>query len=296
MRNTTVISVVSTKGGSGKTTTAANLGGLVAALGQRVLLIDADMQPSLTKFYKLAHAPRSGLNEVISRGGLIKAEDITPTTRERLDIIASNMGDHIQAWLKEREDRLIMLKRAVRQSIVRDNYDVVIIDTQGAKGELQRTAAMAADLMLTPLRPDMLNYAEFFSGTLEMLASLNVMADLVPEMKAGQLAIYINCMTRTTNARLVEEEIRSQFRTHPTIRLLDTKIPDATAYQSARTLQMPVHEIDPSKGRGNSACELMHALAFEVLPHLKGLWADGSQSQTRASREASEHAELGGAQ
>ena len=55
-------------------------------------------------------------------------------------------------------------------------------------------------------------------------------------MKAGRLAhLHQLRMTCTTNARLVEEEIRSQFRTHPTIRLLDTKIPDATAYQSART-------------------------------------------------------------
>lgn len=41
------ITVVSTKGGVGKTTLAANLGGLLRDIGLRVLLIDADVQPSL---------------------------------------------------------------------------------------------------------------------------------------------------------------------------------------------------------------------------------------------------------
>ena len=53
MPNTTVISVVSTKGGVGKTTLTANLGGLLAALGLRVLAIDADKQASLSKYYRL---------------------------------------------------------------------------------------------------------------------------------------------------------------------------------------------------------------------------------------------------
>ena len=37
-----VVSVVSTKGGVGKTTVAANLGGLLADVGLRVLLLDLD--------------------------------------------------------------------------------------------------------------------------------------------------------------------------------------------------------------------------------------------------------------
>lgn len=49
------ITVVSTKGGVGKTTLAANLGGLLHDLGLSVLLIDADIQPSLSRYYELSH-------------------------------------------------------------------------------------------------------------------------------------------------------------------------------------------------------------------------------------------------
>ncbi|OYX27568.1 MAG: cobyrinic acid a,c-diamide synthase, partial [Hydrogenophilales bacterium 32-62-9] len=45
--------VLSTKGGVGKTTLAANLGALMADMGLRVLLVDADVQPALSKYYRI---------------------------------------------------------------------------------------------------------------------------------------------------------------------------------------------------------------------------------------------------
>ena len=45
------IGVVSTKGGVGKTTLAANLGAILTDFGLRVLLIDTDPQASLSKYF-----------------------------------------------------------------------------------------------------------------------------------------------------------------------------------------------------------------------------------------------------
>ena len=60
--------ITSTKGGVGKTTLTANLGALLADMGLRVLLVDADVQPSLSKYFPLAAAqPAAGLTEVILR-------------------------------------------------------------------------------------------------------------------------------------------------------------------------------------------------------------------------------------
>jgi chromosome partitioning related protein ParA len=274
MPNTTVISVVSTKGGVGKTTLSANIAALVAGLGLKVLAIDGDMQPSLSKYYRVSSQPTTGLAEIISRGGVIYQSDITETDVPGVDIIMSNMDSQVQAWLRDREDRLVMLKRAVRQPIVQDKYDLVIFDTQGAKGELQRSAAMAADLMFSPVKPDMMSFGEFQTGTLDMLASLNAMSDFSADMRAAPLCLAINCMDRTLNARSITTEILESFRNHPNVRLLNTRIPNATAYELSRTLQRPAHLIDKPGQRRISAYEVMHRLVFELLPHLKGLWVD----------------------
>jgi len=54
-----VVSIISTKGGVGKTTTAANLGGLAADAGLRVLLLDLDVQAHLVLLLR-AGSPRAG--------------------------------------------------------------------------------------------------------------------------------------------------------------------------------------------------------------------------------------------
>jgi chromosome partitioning related protein ParA len=60
--------VVSTKGGVGKTTLTANLGGFLADLGQRVLLVDADPQPTLSTYYALEDSAPAGLTDLVVHG------------------------------------------------------------------------------------------------------------------------------------------------------------------------------------------------------------------------------------
>ena len=63
-----VFATVSTKGGVGKTTLTANLGALLADLGMRVLMIDADVQPSLTRYFPIARRAPHGLTEIVTQG------------------------------------------------------------------------------------------------------------------------------------------------------------------------------------------------------------------------------------
>ena len=48
MRSTKIIAFANNKGGSGKSTTASNVGAALALSGKRVLMIDGDMQMNLT--------------------------------------------------------------------------------------------------------------------------------------------------------------------------------------------------------------------------------------------------------
>ena len=45
------VAVISTKGGVGKTTTAVNVAGIAADAGKRVLILDLDIQPTLSSYF-----------------------------------------------------------------------------------------------------------------------------------------------------------------------------------------------------------------------------------------------------
>ena len=63
-RRTTVICFANNKGGSGKSTTCANVGYALAQAGRRVLLLDGDMQLNLSlSFFYSTSFPCHGQTE-----------------------------------------------------------------------------------------------------------------------------------------------------------------------------------------------------------------------------------------
>ncbi|MGF6411544.1 ParA family protein [Paraburkholderia sp. MM5482-R1] len=272
-----VISFVSTKGGVGKTTVAANLGGLLAAFGLKVLAIDADVQPSLSKFFPVHYRSSRGLTAVVTSGGNPSADCISRTIFSNLDLVYSDTPDAaLQVWLNRREDRLMILRRAMRSPLI-EPYDVVLIDTQGAVGELQKSAAMAADMMVSPVKPDALSAGEFATGTIAMLNELNRLADFGESFRSGDLLTLINAHERTTNARALAAVLRERFTGHPKVRVLGTVIPSAAAYAAAATARVPVHDFDRRRRFDNSAWNVMHRLAWELFPSLANVYAGSPQ-------------------
>lgn len=270
-----VITVVATKGGVGKTTLAANLSALLADVGVRVLLIDADVQPSLTRYYCIAPRMDFGLTEIMKRG-VITPDCISKVALRHpdglglnpdgcLDIVVANAPEGtLQDWLAQRIDRAVRIRKAVRSPYIDENYDVVLIDTQGAVGHLQDAAVLAADVLLSPISPDILTAREFTSGTLELLNRLEPSADIgvtVPPMKA-----LIYKLERTKDSRDIAHNIRAQYvNLRARVDVLDTTVPHAVAYKQAATAQLPVHWTDPAR-----AGLTMHRLLWELVPSLAG--------------------------
>jgi len=271
------LALVSTKGGVGKTTLAANLGALLADMGLRVLLIDADEKPSLSKYFPLRSQAPHGLTQVITRG-VVTHEAISeidlPHLSGALDIVVSDSPEiNLSDWLYARIDRAVRLKLALRSPEVLDRYDCVILDAHGGAGAVEDAVALAADLLISPVRPDVLSGSEFMDGTLRMLERLDASSAIGAGL--GPMKAVINCLRRTNNSRLVADTIRANFlRAQGRVTVLDTVIPDANAYQAAATAQVPVHRFERQRV-GATVCpyELMHRLAWELIPSLQGVYA-----------------------
>lgn len=279
------ITVVSTKGGEGKTTHSANLGGLLSDIGFRVLLIDADIQPSLSRYYALERQSPNGLTQLI-RSGFLTPDCISHCmvppasfTGKRakqnqsdglLHIVQSDTEDgKLEQWMATRNpmDLSFRLKQPLKQEAIRSAYDIVLIDTQGAVGHLQDAAIMAADLLLVPVSPDMVSAREFISGTKKLIERHECVAHLgltMPPMRA-----VLSRTENTTDSRQITQIIKDSFiEMSGRITLLDAVVPAAVAYRKAATAQVPVHWIDPSK-----ASDTMHRLLWELIPSVEGFYA-----------------------
>ena len=286
---------LNSKGGVGKTTLLANLGGLLADMGARTLLVDADPQPSLTKYFGLSYEAPEGLVEVVT-GGTVTHLSISRTSVPSLDLIRSNDGEaQLQHWLHGRDDRRVRLARALNNPYVRDHYDCVLIDTQGAIGPLQTAAAFAADTLISPLPPDTPSIREFRSGTLRVLQRLEQDPD-EPRAELAPIQAVICRYDHSRNAKALLTELRAEFSEGDRVTILDTMIPNAVAYKDAFTARMPVHTVNKSGGsRYPSGYEVMHRIVWELMPELYGNFAgrlqgDPAEVFGSRSREAAAQA------
>lgn len=265
------LTVTSTKGGVGKTTVTANLGAYIADLGYRVLLIDADIQPTLSSYFPLAQHSEYGLTELITAGETGSTVSTTALEAESggtLDVVLSNDPDGaLQNWILHTPDGRVRLRHIL--SDYDEIYDAILIDTQGAVGPLQDAAVLAADLLLSPIPPEILSAREFARGTVTMLERLRPMAALGAPI--GPLRGMLYRMDRTADARVIADELRreSYGPSRGQITVLDTAVPATVAYREAATHQIPVHRWETRRsGPTPAAAETMRALAAECLPHL----------------------------
>jgi chromosome partitioning protein len=146
-----VTAIVNQKGGSGKTTTAMNLGVALARRGRRVLLVDSDPQGALTASAGISPDDfEVNLYNVMTEGGVDPNLAII-TTRHGVDLIPSELQlSDIEVELSgSRLNREFVLKRALDE--IRTSYDHVLIDCPPQTSWLTVNALAAANRVLVPV-------------------------------------------------------------------------------------------------------------------------------------------------
>jgi len=262
-----VISIISTKGGVGKTTTAANLGGLLADVGLRVLLLDLDVQPTLSSYYELEHRATGGIYELLAFNERRLEELISRTVIPKLDLIVSNdQRGELNTLLLHAADGRLRLRHLL--PTLAPHYDLMLIDTQGARSVLLEMAVLASDLALSPITPEILAARELRRGTLQLLEDIAPYRHL--GIKLPPLHLLINRVHPVSaNARMIQQALRELFRGQDGIRVLDTTVPAIEAYPRAATLGLPVHRVESRKPAGrvaSAALDTLRTLAVELLP------------------------------
>lgn len=276
--------VICTKGGVGKTTVTAFTGAILADMGQRVLLVDADPQQSLSRFYPIKAQAPFGLTQLYRNAN--PEGCISKTTISNLDIVINDDsgGDNgaITNFLRESFTHIQYLHAALQN--LSDLYDYILIDTQGAKGIIQESVIFAADILLSPVKPQILDSREFIHGTVDLINKFkpkpgftSMTGRALPPVK-----VLINMWDRTVNADQVSRYLRSEFdrQIDGYITVLNTIIPQLKIYAEAAGKREPVHRHEQARATTTPALITMMELIFELEPKLLGTepsWEDMSK-------------------
>jgi chromosome partitioning related protein ParA len=261
-----IIAVISTKGGVGKTTTTANIGGFLADQGFRTLLVDADVQPSLSNHYVVDEIAEGGLQALMTNPH-VRAEDVTSRIEENLDIVLSDdPHSELQKWVRDTADGRFRLKRILKERF--SEYDFILVDTQGAVGPLQEATVIASDLMLSPVEPDKLAASEFLHNTTAMINRLSESVGFMG-MDIGTLHVFLNKVNDTVVCKEYSSEIRNTDYTRicrVPVQVLNSTVPSTVVYKDAAASQMPVHRYETnSRRKTGSAFDTMAQLCRELL-------------------------------
>jgi chromosome partitioning protein len=227
-----VFAIANQKGGVGKTTTAINLGTALSAVGERVLLLDADPQGNASTGLGVSRAARRKTLYDVLMDGLPVAEAVVRTELPQLDLLPSDPDlSGVELELGQTPRRSYRLRDALAGVRSGGTYDYVLIDCPPALSLLTVNAMTAADAVLVPLQ------AEFFA--LEGLTQLMRTIELVRGSLNPALEIQGVVLTMYDKRNSLSAQVAADVRAHFGDKVYATVIPRNVRVSEAPSFGKP---------------------------------------------------------
>ncbi len=231
-----VLAITNQKGGVGKTTTAINLGTALAAVGEKVLIVDIDSQGNASTGVGVTPGSRSltTYDVLIGEAGLLQSAQrtqvpdlfIVPATPDLVGFEAEHLVDRNRAFrLRDAINAMI----GGQMSLTNEKpFTYVLIDCPPSLSLLTLNAMVAANAVIVPVQ------CEFFA--LEGISQLNETIEQIRSTLNPALQIQGVVLTmhdaRTALSREVADEVRSYFgaKVYETVIPRNVRVAEAPSY------------------------------------------------------------------
>ena len=253
-----ILCFINQKGGCGKSSTCFHLAGAFAEMGERVTLVDADPQGSLSQGF-LGSSLVENLELPQTTAAVLDATRfqpesstlLRPTEFERIALLPANQ--HLAAFNTPCPESSGLEQYALR-NFLREKLDadIVLIDCPPNLYRCSWSAMVAADYVLIPIPPE-----DFGTQGLRAVHQAIDHARLLnPTLRnLGHL------VTRSDSRLLVHRAYEAKLRELYGELVMETVIPEASAFKAALACRKPVEYY----GCQSKAAKLTNELAREIL-------------------------------
>jgi len=232
-----ILALANQKGGVGKTTTAINLGTALAAIGERVLIVDLDPQGNASTGLGIDRRNRNCSTYDVLIGEAPLRDAVVQTAVPRLHIASSTMDlSGLELELGSTRDRAFRLRNALAalntEVTAESDYTYVLIDCPPSLNLLTVNAMAASDAILVPLQ------CEFFA--LEGLSQLLQTVEQVRSTLNPNLTIHGIVLTMFDSRNNLSNQVVADVRQFMGAKVYNTIIPRNVRISEAPSYGKPV--------------------------------------------------------
>lgn len=221
-KKTNIIAFTNNKGGSGKTTSCANIGYSLSQMGKKVLMIDGDMQMNLTlSFFKEEEVLGFAMGDKNLYQAIKKQEDLTDyiisTPYENIDVIpSSTLMSNMEYELFSKWQRELILKNCIKNIRNSNTYDYILMDAPPTLGGWVMNILCASDYVIVPVEASpwglfgVANMFEFLNDVFRINEQLSLLGIAITKVD-GRKNYYkqtVDALRQAENVRLFEHIIR----------------------------------------------------------------------------------------
>jgi chromosome partitioning protein len=263
-----ILALANQKGGVGKTTTAINLGTALAAIGERVLIVDLDPQGNASTGLGIDRRLRRRSTYDVLCGDIVLGDAVHETAVPRLFVAPSTLDLlGLELEIAAEKDRNFRLKTAIDalhgtlSAHELDTFTYVLVDCPPSLNLLTINAMTAADAVLVPLQ------CEFFA--LEGLSQLLKTVEQVRSALNPKLSIHGVVLTMFDPRNNLSSQVVADVRQFMGDKVYETVIPRNVRVSEAPSYGKPVLLYD-LKSTGSQA---YLKLASEIIRRERALHA-----------------------